>query len=392
MARTCGVTPPAWSPPAASRETIELEIKVITPLFGGGFEPRETDPVTPIRAAAIRGHLRFWWRATAGARYEESEELFEAEEKIWGSASCESRIAVSVVVSTVAAQNKIPASTLAGRSNPRSGPGLGYFLFPFQGQQRENIPEASGLKNIGFGLSVRAPSEQVDEVKTAMKAWIIFGGVGARTRRGCGSLGPEDIAWRLEEGREGLQTIRRLVHPQVNRPMTILAGAHAVIGQSEADAEAVWKSLARFWARIRKGHRRDDYQPMKGSRWGDHKTLLQLRSAETVALNKPFLGLPLIYQKFQGSFDGTIIPEASGRMASPVILKPVLLASGQFAPLVAVLNTVEPRRVKIKDRARNMERNDADAVLRDFGASNPLDAVIKQAELEFNVPAVVVGG
>ena len=65
--------------------TWELTLKTITPMFGGSAKTREIDPQNPIRPASIRGHLRFWWRATAGAAYSSSKELFEAEEAIWGS-------------------------------------------------------------------------------------------------------------------------------------------------------------------------------------------------------------------------------------------------------------------------------------------------------------------
>src|SRR5579862_2869390 len=56
-------------------------IKVVTPLFGGGVDPGENDPHTLIRGTAIRGHLRFWWRATRGARFKDAGELAEEEGK-----------------------------------------------------------------------------------------------------------------------------------------------------------------------------------------------------------------------------------------------------------------------------------------------------------------------
>ena len=43
--------------------------KVITPLFGGGVTPNEKDPVTTVRGSSVRGHLRFWWRATRGGEF-----------------------------------------------------------------------------------------------------------------------------------------------------------------------------------------------------------------------------------------------------------------------------------------------------------------------------------
>ncbi len=87
---------PEWQEPA-ERETIELELRLITPMFGGGYKAREVDTVQPIRPAAIRGHLRFWWRATAGARYATVEELHKAERELWGAAATKDNPAVGKV-------------------------------------------------------------------------------------------------------------------------------------------------------------------------------------------------------------------------------------------------------------------------------------------------------
>ena len=66
--------PPSITPPPVKQEpnnttiTQVREYELITPLFGGGVNPGEADPVTIIRGTAIRGHLRFWWRACRGGR------------------------------------------------------------------------------------------------------------------------------------------------------------------------------------------------------------------------------------------------------------------------------------------------------------------------------------
>src|SRR5947207_88532 len=65
------------------------EYELITPLFGGGVTPAETDPVTIIRATEIRGQLRFWWRACYGGNPEFDGDLTKmkkAEDEIWGKA------------------------------------------------------------------------------------------------------------------------------------------------------------------------------------------------------------------------------------------------------------------------------------------------------------------
>ena len=67
---------------APRREPLfDLEISVITPLFGGGAEPGVADLLAPVRASSIRGHLRFWWRACKCANFATADELFGAEEE-----------------------------------------------------------------------------------------------------------------------------------------------------------------------------------------------------------------------------------------------------------------------------------------------------------------------
>jgi CRISPR-associated protein Cmr1 len=66
--------------------------KLITPLFGGGVEPHQADPVTIVRGTEVRGHLRFWWRATRGGQFNGSlKEMRRREEEIWGSAAAKDK-------------------------------------------------------------------------------------------------------------------------------------------------------------------------------------------------------------------------------------------------------------------------------------------------------------
>jgi CRISPR/Cas system CMR-associated protein Cmr1 (group 7 of RAMP superfamily) len=44
------------------KEVIINNIRLTTPMLGGGVESLKIDHGMLIRAASIRGHLRFWWR------------------------------------------------------------------------------------------------------------------------------------------------------------------------------------------------------------------------------------------------------------------------------------------------------------------------------------------
>jgi CRISPR-associated RAMP protein, Cmr1 family len=63
---------------------IVLRVKVVTPILGGSPQTRTVDTVDIIRAATIRGHLRFWWRALYAHNYDSPTALYVAESERWG--------------------------------------------------------------------------------------------------------------------------------------------------------------------------------------------------------------------------------------------------------------------------------------------------------------------
>ena len=177
----------AWdSMPSSTGLQPELAVrcKLITPMYGGGVTPGKVDCELPIRASALRGQLRFWWRLLHGAD-RKSEEIFDAEAALWGGISNRgsqaSRVAVRVKAVSVHDRDRRLA---AWRGNPS---------FPFYALilEREDHPEllAAGY---GFDLELRfqhtVTRDQRAEVNEALRWWASFGGVGARTRRGLGAV------------------------------------------------------------------------------------------------------------------------------------------------------------------------------------------------------------
>ncbi len=286
--RMPGVEAPVWEAPA-SPNAFSLEIKTITPLSGGGYKTRECDELIPIRSATVRGHLRFWWRATAEAQFSSVQELYERECELWGGPSEKNKIRVGKVgvrVEVLQKGTKEPHSQIAPKSRPKDGPLPGFFLFPFQEVKNQNIPEASGLKGVRFKLYIdytdAVDDRQKQEVQTAIKAWLTFGGVGARTRRGCGALEVlNQPDWLLPDSPQERDKFLKqlLVYPdseQSEPTYPVLAGATVVVGEPQSDPMQVWKELGRFWARFRKGHFVDnkEYSPMSGGKWNDYRGVL----------------------------------------------------------------------------------------------------------------------
>jgi CRISPR-associated protein Cmr1 len=385
---------PQWNPPDLPLQTLSLDLKVITPMFGGGYEPREVDEIAPIRPAAIRGHLRFWWRAIYGGQYPTAEKLFCEESKRWGSTEKPGSIRLHVQVTNIGISK--PHSQIAPRPSPKQGPCEGFFLFPFQAQRNEGLPEANAQENIRFRLIVLCPADFENEVRNTLRAWIVLGGVGARTRRGCGALSVEehpDVWLPPIKDTERQQWFRALITSADAAQTSLLAGGSVVWGKPDADAQRVWSELGRFWSAFRKGHvGSETYSPMSGSKWRDYQTLTRWereRGQASLPLAKPFLGLPIIFQNFKnGKFAGTIEATSSGRMASPVILKPMALQNGEVCPLVAVLRAPSPDKIRIGDTTVSIQNPSNDPVLKDLSARDPLEAVIKAAERQWSTRSI----
>jgi CRISPR-associated protein Cmr1 len=374
---------PNWQAPK-KRETIELELRLITPMFGGGYKAREVDPLQPIRPAAIRGHLRFWWRATAGARYASVEELHKAERELWGAAATKDNPAVGKVAIRVEVKDK---GQMVGYGSRGGLPK--YFLFPFRPQK--NIPATKGCENVVFTLRLILDTSlseaQRAEVTTALKAWIAFGGVGARTRRGCGAL--TVVSNNANQWLPRLQGIAEWLGMPPNVASkcdwTTLAGAHGQITHAN-DAEDAWRKLGSFWERFRRGGL------VSGTKWSDYRDVLCNLDDQhdELALAKPFLGLPIEYQEFgeQTPFTGTLEPAQSGRMASPVILKPIALQGGEFGALVLVMHAPKPDKIRVNSEEYALAAPTKDPVLQALGANDVLDAVLKGAKQHFGQRSV----
>jgi len=85
--------------------------------------------------------------------------------------------------------------------SPFQGTALPYALFPFQGEVADRrkvikVKPANYVERASFRLTLDC-DHWVDfskQVEPALWAWVNFGGVGSRTRRGCGAIFCKDLA------------------------------------------------------------------------------------------------------------------------------------------------------------------------------------------------------
>lgn len=202
MVRTIQVSPPG-KPSVEDSKLLVIKLELITPLVGGGTVAGKVDDSFLIRPTAIRGALRFWWRATRGKTFLPKKDPIQSmknrEDTIWG--SIESSSPVSINIENVVRKRN---GLLNGKNHDLDikniDSSLKYVFFPFR--------DATGFwtdkDRICFTLVIRKTISYdpavLEEIECAIWAWIMFGGLGARTRRGCGAL--HCLQVELPEGRE----------------------------------------------------------------------------------------------------------------------------------------------------------------------------------------------
>jgi CRISPR-associated protein Cmr1 len=338
-------------------------IEVITPMFGGVF-PGETDPVTPVRTSSIRGQLRFWWRATMGADCKDSQVLADREGEIWGTTERESRVQLSVDIVSEGMSEEC-ASRTGGSKFPKPNQDYpGYVIFPFQGTTQD--PEIKkAQKGVIFNLHLACPEEVRRDAETALWAFCNFGGLGARTRRGCGALFCKDFAPsdRSELGK-AIQKYRRNDTPE--HPWPELFTALHIKDNGNSNAISAWKQSIQTLQTFRQGNdigRNPGEDPKRPgrSRWPEPETIRKITGSRDLkhqrmaavpddGFPRADFGLPIIFQ-FQSNTDPKVsqllpyFPEKradekeGNRMASPLILRPLLFKDGKAASMILFLRT-----------------------------------------------------
>lgn len=168
-----------------------MQLEVVTPILGGSHQTRAIDDVDVIRAPSVRGHLRFLWRALYAAQYANADALYQRESALWGRAATDDggRSAVEIRVSVEGTPGSPDTSDIDLQQTPGA-----YALWPARAERRQGqvvkppAPRHKPGTKFVLTLKVAGTDNDVAEVRNALRAWILFGGYGGRTRRGLGSL------------------------------------------------------------------------------------------------------------------------------------------------------------------------------------------------------------
>lgn len=446
---------------------------MITPIFGGGTEAGVNDPMTLIRPSSIRGHLRFWWRATRGANCTTVDELRQREGEIWGTTDNPSLVCIETLIeeqdtSLECASYKLDSSINRGKGGHRliwSDPigyifkwhdipgkdngkllrflmhqfginwietakiekvdagktiklsaeehslllklndrrieidgtrvdkrfnvmmedndqniyiqnsSLPYVLFPFQGKPpRSDGPKdpSKMVKSARFKLIVHISSSRdkgiEKDVKAAIWAWVNFGGIGARSRRGCGTLYclkslPED-PYLTPSGSETFNkwlkdkmSLYGLVSLSTSREWPTLGKVY-LGGNNNANSISCWDECIGLLKDLRQGEDLGRDPGPGRSRWPEPESVRNIALKQKGLVTRPNnwhspdsrmpdiafpraeFGMPIILEIRREGLKPTLQHSKDhDRMASPLILRPIKFNDGRFASMIVRLNT-----------------------------------------------------
>ncbi|NJP05009.1 MAG: type III-B CRISPR module RAMP protein Cmr1 [Chloroflexaceae bacterium] len=406
MSRKDPGSPPEVTKKTAGYITQVRTYRLITPLFGGGVSTGEHDPVTIIRGSSIRGQLRFWWRACRGGQFNGNlAEMKAREDLIWGAPASkdgkQGPSQVQIHVQTLQNGTKDnPFEIKGGRLNPRQGSIVHpYAAFPLQPTEAEvktwgsKTPLKSVQVGVSFDLTIIYPkllpdgTSLIDDIEGALWAWEIFGGIGARTRRGFGSLQCTHIntkpvpvpseqvdAWLLKQWCRYVHhgswtgdtaTIPHLpyIAPGASLPNTVRLKKPE---QKDDSPSIVWLSLIEKLKRFRQQRRNKHtghIDPYGHSDWsepnairtkagksqrGPHAT----RSID--AAPRGAFGLPIVFHMpHDPGLNMTLqINSDNDRFASPLILKPLVWNDRAIGLAVILQGSMVPRELRLKADTR----------------------------------------
>lgn len=364
---------------------IPVRLEVVTPILGGGHQTRAIDKVDVIRAPSVRGHLRFWWRALYASQCSSAKELYQRESALWGRAATDDggRSAVEIRVDVEGNGGAIDDSDI----NLQQTPGA-YALWPARAERRQGQvvkpPAPRREPGTQFQLTLRVAATAEVEVKNALRAWILFGGYGGRTRRGLGSLKVVDDAstWLPSAATRAALTALfgfDIFAAPTKAPGDVpwLGGAAIQIGRGNQNAQTVWTTALDWLKEFRQGTTgqqgdrarepgTDKAQPQRPSisNWPEADKIRRIKNKTnahaprhnaTAAWPRAGFGLPIIGQFQKMGRNSKRYDEPDGfelrwrvgnvehdRLASPLIVKALPLADGIFAPCAVWLNRAHP--------------------------------------------------
>lgn len=309
----------------------EVTFKFLTPALLAGADQKSAE----MRASSIRGALR-WWMNALGYDKDCINDLF-------GTAAGETGRRSRVIVRDTTDENlsrmikeRQTADMILNQNKPKNKPDC--FLWPLG--KPEN---ARGVIQAGStaSFSVFLRSGESEDLEKGLKAFLLLGSLGSRSRRCYGSIWPVSVtidghAWKIPETIPGMREVLLEILGKKNLKIDIVDGIMFSKYHSAIDR------CSDFLSRYRRGKTKNG---LEASFWGenDHDAPF----GKTDCVYRPILGLPLTQKYSSGRTVASQI-EGYDRLASPVHFKVVSL-NGNMVPIVIFFSSMlPPKGTKVK--------------------------------------------
>jgi len=198
-------------------EKITARYEIVTPSFIAGMSSDEQD--VTVRLASLRGLLRFWWRAVAFSRVGYNLETLRTKETALFGSSRGGTGSIQFLPPTILPSPSSRFTETARKLRLDQCSGLSYLGYGLQAddkgrQEQSELAKDTGKKSgidpkrvvippkVEFDLHMmlrrRLTDDTLDQkasLRDALIAMGLAGGLGARSRRGWGSLNLKSLTW-----------------------------------------------------------------------------------------------------------------------------------------------------------------------------------------------------
>lgn len=353
-------------------EKVIFEVETITPMFLAGNDQVQREVKqeengkerifkawhinAEIRAASLRGLMRYWERALVGGIESTLNKVQEREQSLFGSTDRGSEVIVRVIQPTKSAKifqkespSKGDSQEIRNRINGRN-----YLLWSMDKSGKESSHNFKAARfyyepdtTFKVAISIRGNGDTVKQkLNQAIVAfWLLthLGGIGSRSRRCAGSVTvrisshqneyklPEELLALLQPAinaealqmqlAEGIKVARKLYNLNSNSPRLF------------QQFDILAKGSCRIWVLHNKWRTHKEAMGTIGKSLQDYRASIRSKNGVYALIRRKVFGLPIVSRYTPSQYKKEL---EEHRKSSPLMLKVARLKNGEFA-VVAVL-------------------------------------------------------
>ncbi len=352
-------------------EKWEATYKVTTPLFMGG---PDQEKAAELRAPSLKGVLRFWYRAVALPLLGTWRAVREAEAELFGSTSGQARVLLNM--------SRVEGLRMVRPDNrPWRYPGSGYLGYGVIQKGRVERPylNPGGSFTVVATVKKKVDRELLTPLPWAFKALGLLGGIGARARKGFGSVTLQSLChkgeevWRapgsVQELRASIRELLEAVGPLPDglpdytafssgtRVSIVMTGGNALHLLDEVGKELI---RYRSYGRTEGGqHLLLGNEPAEQNFADDHHLMVRFIAGQKPARHprRVVFGLPHNYYFRSMHQNAGASAQGYTRRASPLFIHIHYLAPNRYAAVLTLLPAVflpQGERIKLSTRGRSV--------------------------------------